>query len=401
MRLRLKTGAIGNAQYDKVLSALLFLYCAAMPFEEALAFSFGGILKIIGFLVIGWCLLAHYKTRIRLRKLFFVLPFFWWFMFSLLSVAWSKDHTWWWYFIKTYASQIILLMTIVSYRQFVNLEHLKNGVVTGAVIAAAVLIVMPMASTLTEDGRRTMIVFGNELDPNILAAVMMVALIITVERIIQKRSGTLLIVLAAFILLGILLTGSRGGLIATAVGGVTYLVINVKNGKIRNKVMLLTLAAVIAVAIVVALLPDQLISSRFSWKSLFGFDEYESGAHNRWTIWKYALPLSLNAPIVGYGCGGFFYAIATVYRQTASHNLYILLLIEGGLVGLSLFVAGLLRIFRSACKHKNHAMIALLMSVGVMSLTLDAISTKFFWMALIIATLTLGDPNELPKPQVE
>lgn len=390
MRLQLRTGAIGSVQYDSVLSSLLFLYCLALPFEEALTFSFGGLLKIIGILVIGWCLVAHYRTPIKMRNLHIVMPFFWWFVLAAVSVVWSKDHTWWWYFIKLYASQIILMLTIASYQQFIDLEYIKNGVVTGAVISAAVLTFLPTTSMLTSDGRRTMIVFGNDLDPNILAAIMMIALIITAERIIQKQNNRLLIGLAAFLLLGILLTGSRGGVISTAIAGITYFFLAVKDRRVRRKVMLLTLVAVVAIIIIFLFLPESLVGSRFTWKHLFGFDEYESGAHNRWTIWKHALPLSLNAPLLGYGCGGFFYAIATVYRKTASHNLYILLLIEGGIVGLSLFAAGQWRAFKAVRKHKNCAITTLLLSVGVMSLTLDAISTKFFWISLIIAILSVG-----------
>lgn len=401
MRLRLRTGATGSAQYDKPLSLLLFIYCLALPFEEALTFSFGGILKIIGFLVVGWCIIAHYKTPIKIRKLRIVLPFLWWFIFSAVSIIWCKDYTWWWYFIKLYASQIVLVLTITSYQQFVDLAYIKNGVVTGAVISAAVLAFLPTTSMLTADGRRTMIVFGNELDPNILAAIMMIALIITAERIIQKQNNRLQIGMAAFLLLGILLTGSRGGVISTAVGGITYFLLSVKDRKVRRKVMLLASAVLMAIIIIFPFLPENLVGSRFTWKHLFGFDEYESGAHNRWTIWEHALPLSLNKPVFGYGCGSFFYAISTVYRKTASHNLYVLLLIEGGIVGLSLFAAGQWRAFKTARKHRNYAVITLLLSVGVMSLTLDAISAKFFWISLLIAILSFGDSKGSYQAQAE
>lgn len=397
MQMQLRTDAIGSVRYDKVLSALLFLYCLAMPFEEALVFSFGGIMKLIGFAVIGWCLLAHYKTTIKVRNLHLILPFFWWFIFSILSAVWSKDHTWWWYFIKVYASQILLVLVIASYQQFVNVEYLKNGVVSGAVIAAAIIVFLPTSSMLTEEGRRTIIIFDNQFDPNILASIMMMALIITLDRIFEKKKNKLLMVMAALILLGILLTGSRGALISTVVGVVVYFMLRVKDRKLRRNALLIALAAVAAIAIVVTFLPEELISSRFTWESIFGFDEYEEGSHNRWTIWEHALPLSLNAPILGYGCGNFFYAIATVYRETASHNLYILLLIEGGIVGLSIFSFGLLRLFRASCKVQGHFLISVLVALGVMSLTLDAVTYKYFWIGIIVAVLSLRTDGAASK----
>ena len=393
MQKQLKMDAIGSTQYDKVLSTLLFIYCLALPFEEALVFSFGGIFKIIGIAVIGWGIVAHFKATIKLRDLSLILPFVLWFFFSFFSVIWSKDRNWWSYFIKLYAAQILLVLVITSYQRFINLEYIKNGVVVGAFIAAGILIFLPSTSVLTADGRRTMIIFGNEFDPNILAAIMMIALIITIDRVFQRNRKTLMLLLAAFILLGLLLTGSRGGLIATVVGVFTYFMLGVKDQNIRRKVLLGVPMMVVLVAIVTTFLPESLIG-RFSWKSIFGFDEYNQGSHNRWTIWEYALPLSLNAPLLGYGCGNFFYAIATVYRQCASHNLYILLLIEGGIVGLGMFVAGLCRVFKAACKYKRYATVALLLAVGVISLTLDATTGKFFWVSLAIAVLTLRKRGE-------
>ncbi len=393
MQIQLKTDAIGNTQYDKVLSMLLFVYCLALPFEEALVFSFGGIMKLIGVAVIGWCLLAHSKETIKVWDLRLVLPFFWWFLFSIVSVLWSKDYSWWWYFVKVYASQILFLLLIVSYQRFVDLEYMKNGIVVGAAIAAAILIFMPTSTMLTEEGRRTMILFGNEFDPNILASIMMIALIITMDRIFQKKRMSL-ILLAAMMLLGILLTGSRGGLISTVVGVVVYLLMCAKDRKARRNVIVTAMAAMAVVAIVVSFLPENLISSRFTWESILGFDEYEEGGHNRWTIWENALPLFLNSPIWGYGCGNFFYAIATVYRECASHNLYILLLIEGGLLGLGVFISGLRRIFKAAWTYKQYAIIAMLFCVGIMSLSLDAATNKFFWVSLVIAVLTSSKQGE-------
>lgn len=395
MRMRLKTGAIGNKQDGNVLSLLLFIYCMALPFEEALTFSFGGILKIIGFLVIGWCFIAYYKTPIRLRKLHVIWPFLLWFGYSVISFFWCNDYSWWWYFIKLYFSQILLILMVTVFQQFVNLEYIKNGVVTGALISAAVLIFLPTTSMLTVDGRRTMIVFGNEIDPNILSAIMMIALIITVERALKKQNDRLLMAMAIFLLMGILLTGSRGGVISTAVGIIVYFFLSFKERKVRRKAILIALAVLIATMIIIPFLPKNLIGSRFAWKNLLGLEEYEMGAHNRWTIWSYALPLALNKPVLGYGCGNFFYAISSVYRKTASHNLFVLLLIESGIVGLSLFVTGLWRIFRTVRKQKDHSTIALLSSVGVMCLTLDAISAKFFWISLIIAILSFGDSKKL------
>ena len=68
---------------------------------------------------------------------------------------------------------------------------------------------------------------------------------------------------------------------------------------------------------------------------------------------------------------------------------------------MSLFAAGQWRAFKTARKHRNYAVITLLLSVGVMSLTLDAISAKFFWISLLIAILSFGDSKGSYQAQAE
>ena len=60
----------------------------------------------------------------------------------------------------------------------------------------------------------------------------------------------------------------------------------------------------------------------------------------------------MKSPIIGYGSGNFFSAIATVYKECASHNMYILLLVEEGLVGLLIFGCGLFGIFKQLYKKQ-------------------------------------------------
>lgn len=388
MRLQLRMGVTGEENYDKFLSRLLFVYCMLLPLEEAFAFSFGSILRLWGIIIIGYCFSVHLRSKIKLRELRLLFPFIVWIVFLGLSIIWSTDYSWWIYFIKIYVFQVFFVLVVLSYQRFVDLSYIKNGLIAGAMIATGILIFFPGASLLTEDGRRTIIIFGNEFDPNIVASIIMIALLIMVDRFFNQKS-TSCVLRILFLAVGLLFTGSRGALISTVAGFGAYLLLQMKNRGNRRRVLLLVSLGILAAIVTLIVLPSELFLSRFTFDSLFGLDEYRAGAHNRWTIWKYALSLVPKAPLLGYGCGNFFSAIATVYRRCASHNLYILILVENGLIGLLVFSTGLYRIFKAALRRKNYAILALLVSVSVMALTLDSLTCKFYWVIIILSILSI------------
>ena len=108
------------------------------------------------------------------------------------------------------------------------------------------------------------------------------------------------------------------------------------NTDTKKKSIYLILFALVAFFVMVAILPTDLIESRFSRETILGLNERELGSHNRYDIWLAACELFTKSPIWGFGCGNFINSIALIYsRQCAAHNMYILLLIEGGLIGFS------------------------------------------------------------------
>lgn len=393
MRMRLKMGATGEQRSDKFLSFLLFMYCALLPMEEALASSFGSILRLVGVAVMGYCVIAFLRQKIKLKELQLLLPFLVWILYSFLTVIWCEEYSWWIYFFQIYAFQILFVLVVLSYQRFVDLNYIKNGLITGATLAAGILIFFPAESMLTDDGRRTIIMFGNEFDPNILAGIIMVALVVLADRAFNKRSSKMFF-LAIFLSVGLLYTGSRGALISTVAGLGYYFLQHMRNRGTRQRSLLLVVIGIAIAVTVLLILPEELFLSRFTLDSLLGLEDYRRGGHNRWTIWKYALPLVEGAPILGYGCGNFFEVIETVYRQCASHNLYILLLIENGIIGLFIFAVGLFRMLNAARREKDYLAMTLLVSICIMSLTIDSITCKFFWVGMILAIASITKHKE-------
>ena len=386
---------------DKPVSYLLALYCMLMPFEEALASSLGSILRLVGMLLIVLIFWGYYNNGIFIHK--FNSPIALWLIYMIISVAWVSDFHWWAYFMRIYIVQIILLNMIELVPiEYINLTIVENAMIMGGFLAAAILILFPTASGFTDEGRRTIMLLGTTLDPNVVASIILLGVQISLKRFFEKKYRRyIFLCLAIWLILGVLFTGSRGALIAFVSGFVVELCMKLMRQGERKKAISILGIALITVVAIRGFLPENLLETRFSASTILGLNEYKSGSHNRYTIWEHAFTLIKRNIIVGYGCGNFFSAIATVYRTCASHNLYILLLVEGGVIGFGLFIYYIVSLLRNLRKYHDTSSIALLITILVMSFSLDSITYKYFWMALIYSRLMIRRHIWLEKIEEE
>lgn len=362
-----------------------------MPFEEAIAFGFGSVLKIVGIALIGSSL-VFYMGRKPSRT---ILPLLMWLLFMLISVLWAASTYYWNAFVIIYLGQVALLiaMELVDIRDF-QFKWINLGLILTGCVASYVLVKFPATSMLTEDGRRTIMINGTTIDPNILAATIILGLHIATDFFLNSASVIKRIVfggLAMFMLYGILLTGSRGALIAFIVSfGLKIFYEGRLSSTGRKKSINLILLAIIGFFIMVSILPEELIESRFSKETILGLNEREQGSHNRYDIWLAATNLFAISPIWGFGCGNFINSITLVYwRQCAAHNMYVLLLIEGGLFGFMLFAKYVYSMWKSLIKNNEYLTVSILAATLLMAMSLDALPYKFFWITLIYCRMQI------------
>lgn len=383
-----------------IISFLFIVYCIFMPFEEAISFGFGSILKIVGIILIGVSILFYIKRKPSRT----VLPLFYWLLWMLFSVLWVTSSHYWNAFIIIYIGQFALLLAMeqVDIRDF-NFKWIDVGLVITGCVASYVLIKFPATSMFTEEGRRTIMLNGTTIDPNIVAATIILGLHIATNYFLNSNSKITKITFGTFsmfMLYGILLTGSRGALIAFSISFLLKIYLEGRlDYKARKKSIYLILFAILAFFIMVSILPEDLIESRFSKETILGLNEREQGSHNRYDIWLAAAELFWKSPIWGFGCGNFINSISLVYsRQCAAHNAFVLLLIEGGLIGFSFFAIYIYKIWKSLMKNKEFLTLSILAATLLMSLSLDAIPYKFFWITLIYCRIQIrrykaGLPN--------
>lgn len=384
--------AIGKTNRNMITS-LFALFCLLLPFEEVLAGSFGSVLKLIGIAII---VLAVCSIRGFYFSNIWLLPAFW-IIYCIISGAWANSFYWWQYFLRIYISQFAFAFVLGQLPpDIIDLHTVKKGLAIGATIAACLIIFMPTTSTYIE-GRRTIILWGANMDPNILSAVFIMGFYSLLDIQMHGRSELKIYRLLSYVseiavVIGIIYTGSRGGLISLlgSLGVLLFCLLRkgIENEQ-RKRIYQLLVILCILVILLLLFIPEEYLSSRFSWSNLFGLNDYQNGAHNRYTIWMRAWTLFKKNPLFGYGCGNFYDAIATVYIECASHNLVVLLLVEYGIIGSFPFFLFLFLTLKRLYQAANPVMLAMFIAILIISLSLDSLPYKYFWVTLTFSYLDM------------
>jgi O-antigen ligase len=241
-------------------------------------------------------------------------------------------------------------------------------------------------------GRASLMLQANEADPNYFAAMLLIPLSLAFGMFGSTRSRLLkmlTVLTMALAVLAIFLTMSRGGLVALIVLSGVYVY--------RFGIRLRTVAAIVVVlAAAVLFAPPTL------WKRLQ--PEALSTGAGRTNIWVGGVQMVKHHFLLGVGLANFPVAydsyagagsIFQGYRRD-SHNTYLNILAEQGVVGLALFLAALFyqfRLLRSAMRRSRPPSILLvsieaaLLAVLGAACFLDLLFSKFVWFLLILGTL--------------
>ena len=228
---------------------------------------------------------------------------------------------------------------------------------------------------------------GADVGANYLAALMALAAIMLIGLLLDNTARTrarawLLACLTAPLLLLLIKTGSRGGLVSFVLGASLFL-IPLAPSRRRFAGFALGGFGLIALGVMVA--RDPLAVDRLNQMITKG------EVAGRDVIYPRAIQMVLERPILGWGPFVFLYELgARVGLPTRDpHNTLLWLLLEGGIVGTFFFVAGFWRCFRGAWRSRagpeGILPLALIMASVVKNFTGTGLAQKMLWMTLAIA----------------
>lgn len=354
-----------------------------IPFEELLTLPIGSVLRLVNMLTLFICFL--YTSKIYIGNRYFGKPIhslllFWGYI--IISGVWCINRTFYFDRLSTYTLYILLILLLHTLMPNKEERRLMlNGIYVGGIIAAAVLL-MNSGAVMDIGSRETIVIFGRMIDPNILAYSCAISFIIDLYYIMfeKKKIGILLIPILIY---AILMLGSRGALI-TCVITLWYMLLKIEfsGNKLLKKILLIVLAAVACFLIYNEVIVTTEFGKRFTVDNLIG--KGSLGTANRDKIWKAAIQQISHRPFLGYGNGASMYAIEMVYKYYGTHNSYLMVLLEFGIIGFVLCSIWGVREWKLCKKNQTKIYTFIFFSLMIFVFFVEGFSTKIFWGVQIL-----------------
>lgn len=348
--------------------------------------SIGSLLKLIGVFPILFALCKHKGFKLNRLSLYYLGFFF----ISFNTIIWSIN----------FSSTINRCISIFEFFALISspcffefstkeYEKIKKALVWSSRITVILLL---MFGSLYE-GRLTLSGIINE-DPNYICMYFSFGLVAAVEQTMNcenKKYRLFSAGEAALYLYCVLLTGSRGGLMAIAACFISATFLCTK-GSVHNfkkdiqKLMIFILGILAFVILVQQLAPD--IIQRFTIESVV-----EKGGTGRTKIWESGIDLFKNSSIFrelfGYGSATVLRSLQShgYYNAAVMHNIYLENLIELGLIGFFYYIAMIICFFKKSIKFHSKFSTCVLVGFIVMCLSTSLYSFKPYINLLLFIVL--------------
>ncbi len=362
----------------------VWLFVFTIPWQNMVVLpGLGTISSVLGLGAVGATIL-HMVLRGKVRPLvsfhYVATAYFAW---TLLSAFWGiarqesivRD-------LNTYL-QIFVMLWVIWEASLTRgrLLGLFQAYVLGAYVAAGSTILNYLTGVGIQEHAERFSASG--FDPNDLGAILALALPLawylasTTASGLQRWLNRLYFVAGT---LGILLTGSRGALLAAIVA---LLVVPVTLHQVRRGVRIAAVVVMVAASLVaVNFVPEGAFERLSTTRSEISTGDLNS----RLRIWKGGMSTVPDRPFQGHGPAGWYPAVGLRIGNVAPHSTWLVVLVEEGVVGLfiylTMFVLIAKRLLRLPTFEKRTGLVELA--------TLMMVLTPLGWHQHKVSWLVLG-----------
>ncbi|MGG6491855.1 UNVERIFIED_CONTAM: O-antigen ligase family protein [Bacteroidetes bacterium 56_B9] len=378
---------IGFFKTTKLTYFLFGGYWLFSFFEGYISGSFGSISKYYIFVLILYLLYKSKKLVITKQHGIIAL----WAVYYFATLLWTPHFDLAMTYFNSVMGMTVLLLLILGTRFEKKFVEWTLKCVTICSFLLGLLGIFFSKDYLGRiSSRRVLTLFGTQLDPNNLVALYAYGLCLGLYYLVftdisfkRKMFYILGVSITAF---DILMTGSRSGIIVIAAA--LFIVITKKK---EGESQLITFAKraafiiglIILMRVLLSLLPaDILLRITGGDKNLSFMDS--TGRTERW---QQGLRYWWNTnPIFGCGWGAF-----------ECHGTFFTLLVDTGLIGITLFVGNLIYITYQCIKRKKYQGLMIEISGLIPAFLIGAQNRRFFWNAIILPVMILnaiGDEDE-------
>jgi len=276
----------------------------------------------------------------------------------------------------------MLVLVWISYNLFKFPEICKGALLAFAASCTilSMLLIFGISAESAKQGRTTMFA-DNPNSVGITLALGLIALLgITYGRMtVEKKLAPLAWTCVAVMGIALAMTGSRGALIGL-VSGIAVLVL--KEGSAGTKLKAGLIGLSVIAFLVWASYTNEAMRDR--WENTW----YEGDVAKRDQIMPQAWAMFLERPVLGWGPVSYMLELGdrTGVPKRDAHNLYLMVLIETGLLGAIPFFAGLWLSLRSAWRARSGregaSPMAMIVCILIINISGQMHLRKMFWVLI-------------------
>lgn len=376
--------------------AVLILSDSRLPMMQfAATAKIGFIISLAGYLVVG-----NKRVKVENEIFKYFLPFA---LFALFTTLWAKDH-----FISLQKSVSYGLLLFSLPAIFLMAWKRNRAIVSDLIFFVSILLGIGLALYLISPNTVLLVeryrgLLGNPNGLGILLTASGPLFFLSMRSKAECRMNrTSQIIFLLVFVMSLLLSGSRTSLFAVMIFLAFYAMRNLPHA------LTFTLFLVISISY------DAILSSLPQISIFFGLQEYlrvdtlDEGS-GRFVAWNFAFDKIESVFFLGGGYGytelifkKFFWELSNLGHQGNAHNSYLTLWLDTGLIGLSLFVVGMVRTSLSALNNSRYALpiiYCMLFSANFES-WLAASLNPFTSLFLILITILLIKEDNEAKDQM-
>jgi O-antigen ligase len=363
---------------------VLLVFAASIPVEDSVQFGIGRLSKLAGLAAFAaWACVLF--VRGRLRPLTAVH------LFASAFVVWSIGSYFWSLNTSDTLAKCITLVQMVAVvwmvldqaRTRYDITRLMRAFIVGAALSAFVTSLHAHQGQASVGGKRFT---TNNAGPNNAGALLAVAVMMALYLLAadpDRRWKWFYMLFLPIGAVGVILSASRGALVAFAVG-VALNVVTARNLR-GGRLLLLVSVGAIGLVLGAVLVPQNTLDRLGTTQS-----EIQSGSlNNRLLYWKTAYRIWGQHPVQGIGSGAFQEANSQAENRAAlAHSMYVSVGVETGVIGFSLLLVALLLAAFGGGWHERRSLrrawfaIWATWALGAASLTWE--DRKITWFILAI-----------------
>lgn len=357
----------------KITMIVIYGYMALSIFEGYINAALGPVSRYYIFALIILLLFSGKKLTVRWPQIVLIL----WYLLYLCSALWAPPEAanqMSLYFMSV-TSMVLLFIAFVG-QEFTS-DEMKSILLVYQICSVALGVLGVFFSVESGAGtRKTLVLFGNTLDPNNLVALYGIGSGLALYSLMFHKGYKVFHLLCVAVnAYCILLSGSRSGIVLLF-GQLAMVCLlgertESKSDKVKRFFGVVCLVLVV-VALGIQFVPEGIINRALGLGNLSFFDG--TGREDRW---QHAVELWLNHGFL-FGCGWGAYE---------AHGTFFTMLVDVGLVGVALFGTLLCGIVIISCRKSMVLPIMILITGMLPSFFIGAQNRRFFWNALILSTV--------------